>query len=256
MYHFLVWHLLQPFTLLWLFLGLALANLWRRRADTRRRLLLLTVPYVLATLVSLPIIGDLALHALESQYHPLRERPPQTEAIVVLASYVNMPVEQGIRPEMDEDCLDRCLKAAEMYHQGLPISVIVTGGNSGEDAPNPIPAESMAQFLRQLGVKPYDLIVERHSRTTLENAEESKRILDQRGLKRILLVTTAAHMPRSVGCFHKRGFEVVACPCRYRSEEFDLRLFRFLPDFYAVENFQRASHEWLGLLWYHFKEKM
>src|SRR5690349_7112093 len=78
--------LLDPYALLYLLLALAVGNLWRRRGVTRRRLLLVTLPFAALTLLWVPAVVHLALGTLEWQYQPLRERPADAGAIVVLAA--------------------------------------------------------------------------------------------------------------------------------------------------------------------------
>lgn len=92
--------------------------------------------------------------------------------------------------------------------------------------------------------------LETQSRTTYENAVESKRLLEQRGIGKVVLVTEAIHLPRGVGCFRRQGFEVVPAACQYRATRFELAPSRFLPNANAALNFQEVWHEWLGLAWY------
>ncbi len=80
--------LLQPTFLLYVTLGLAIANLWRRRKESRGRLLWVTVPYLLLSLVCTRAAGTLAHRALEWPYPPSDEAPGDAQAIVVLSGYV------------------------------------------------------------------------------------------------------------------------------------------------------------------------
>src|ERR1700733_4640983 len=77
--------ILQPFLLLFVLTLLACANLWRKRKEKRRRLLLLTLPLVGVTTVCLPPVGYLALGSLEWRYPPPKEYPTDAGMIVVLA---------------------------------------------------------------------------------------------------------------------------------------------------------------------------
>ena len=86
MYFYFVWYLLQPYLLLYLLAALALANLWRKRCETRGRLTVLTLAFVLLALASTPAVSYLALGSLEWQYPPGGQRPADTEVIVVLAA--------------------------------------------------------------------------------------------------------------------------------------------------------------------------
>jgi uncharacterized SAM-binding protein YcdF (DUF218 family) len=248
--------LLQPYTLVHLLLALAIANLWRKRRETRRRLLLLTGLFVAFTALSIPAIGYLALRTLEGQYPPLERKPADAEAIVVLAGGVSLPDETGGPAEMGADTLQRCLHAAELYRQGTNCPVLVSGGKVDPESPGPAFAQVMRDFLLRLNVRDSDVIVEDTSRNTYENAIESCNILDKHNIRKIVLVTDAVHMNRAVHCFRKQGLEVVPAPCYFRAGCLDGSLRDLLPNPNAVEACGLAGYEWLGTVWYRLRGRL
>jgi uncharacterized SAM-binding protein YcdF (DUF218 family) len=243
MYRWIV-DLLQPYALAYLATGLAIANLWRKRAGRPRWLALVTVAFLLLTALSMPAVGYLAVGSLEWRYPPLEQRPEDTEAIVVLAGGT-----RGER-ELDEDTLRRCLHAAELYRQGRPCPVLVSGGKADPSSQVPACSRLMSDFLVQLGVSKQDLIVEDRSRTTYENAVECRRLLEQHRLAQVVLVTDAVDMYRTVRCFRKQGVAVVPSPCHYRARGWGWSVLGFLPNPNAARGVTRAWHEWLGMGWY------
>jgi uncharacterized SAM-binding protein YcdF (DUF218 family) len=254
MYRLLV-DLLQPTVLLYLLMAGGLARLWWKRQGSRP-LLIVTVCFVLLSLICIQPTGYLALGTLEWPYPPLQERPEDAEAIVVLSGYVAVLDEEGKQVQLGVDTMYRCVRAAEVYHQGKPCPVLVSGGKVNPSAPGPALAVPMRDFLIRLGVRESDLIVEDRSRTTYENAVESSRLLDERGLQRIILVTDAAHMKRAAGCFQKQGMSVAPCGCRYRARQLEWSLRTFLPDPGMATGVQDACHEWLGIAWYSLQGRM
>jgi uncharacterized SAM-binding protein YcdF (DUF218 family) len=254
MYQVLVWRVLQPYLLAWLLMGLAIVNLWRKRQETRKRLLLVTIPFLIVTVISLPVVGDVITLAQERPFPPLTQRPADTQAIVVLASYVYRPAADGDIAELDESTCSRCRKAAALYHQGKPCPIIVSGGDTSPGGVNC--AAVMADFLVKLGVRAEDVVVEGNSLTTYENAVESCKLLKERQVSRIILVTDVAHLARASGCFRKQGMDVMPCGCHYRAHEFEFGFSEFLPQPNVAQNCQRACHEWLGLAWYWLKGRI
>jgi len=246
-------YLLRPHLLLCLAVGLALIHLWRQGSEGRRRLRWLLIPFVGMLLLCMPATTYLATGSLEWFHPPLRERPTDVGAVVVLGGYLRPADSMRPEPELGMDTLYRCVKAAEVYRQGAPLPVLVSGGPTDADGSGPAIAELMRDFLQRLGVKSADLWVEGRSRTTHENAVFSCEMLSRRGIRRIVLVTDAAHLPRALGCFRKQGVEVVPCGCRYHDGTFSPSLESFLPDPAAARGFQDAWHEWLGLGWYWFR---
>lgn len=250
------WHFLQPFPLLLLLTGVMLANLWRKRRETRGRLLLVTVPYLLLLLLSLPMSAYLLLGSLEWQYPAVETRPDDVQAIVVLGSLVRQPSGQRLRPELDENSLNRCLRAAELYRQGPPCPVLVSAGDDNPERWGPCCAEAMRDFLVRLGVRATEIIVEDRSTTTYENAVESRKLLEARGLHKIALVSDGTHLPRADRCFRKQGVETVPAGCRYRATPSSDRRWGFVPSTRSVIECEGACHEWLGLAWYWVRGKI
>jgi uncharacterized SAM-binding protein YcdF (DUF218 family) len=255
MYRFVV-DLLEPHTILSLCVALALFQLWRKRREPTRRLLPLILPLAGLALVSNPIVAHFAMLSLESQYPAADEKSPAAEALVVFAAGLYAPSGPRLRAELDEDTLHRCLHAAHLYTEGPPRLVLVSGGKVEADDPGPTCAAVMADFLRQLGVKESDLVVEQNSRSTYENAVESAKLLRERGCHGALLVVDAVDMPRAALCLRKQGIEVLPAPCHYRVTNFELSLFSFLPSPGAANGFRRVWHEWLGLAWYWLRGRL
>ena len=249
MYRFLA-DLCEPFLLLYLLAALAVANLWRKRLESRRRLLLVTVAFVALAALSTRAVAYLAVGSLEWQYPPRHDRPDRVEAIVVLACAVLPPDEVRLEAELGADTLARCIHAARLYHQGEPCPVVVSGGRLDPGVEGLTAAAVMRDFLLEQGLAQSDLLMEDESRTTYENAERTAVLLRQRAIQRIALVTDAVDLLRAERCFRAQGFEVTPSGSRYRATHFNWSLFDFLPSAGAARDTQRALQEWLGMAWY------
>ena len=116
-------------------------------------------------------------------------------------------------------------------------------------------ADYAAAVFESLGISRERLTMERRSRNTQENAEFSKLIAAPKSGERWLLVTSAYHMPRSVGLFRKAGFAVEPYPVDWRvGKAADLLTFSAV----AVDGLERtdiAMREWIGLAAYHLAGK-
>jgi uncharacterized SAM-binding protein YcdF (DUF218 family) len=244
MYHLIV-ELLQPSVLLYLLAGLLLLALWRRRRDQRRLMLFLTASYLALYLCATPLVGYFALASLEWSQPPLIQRPADTQAVVILGGYIRPAAGFRRQPELGEDTLYRCLEGARLYHQGAPCLIVVSGG-AVDETDGWACAPQMRDFLTRLGVAAGDVIIEDRSRTTWENAVESNKLLEQRGIRKAVLVTDAAHLFRAARCFRKQGLEIVCGGCRYRATGSPLELKSFLPNPGGARGLQYAWHEWVG----------
>ena len=105
----------------------------------------------------------------------------------------------------------------------------------------------MRQFMRDLGVPGQVLVLENRSRNASQNAEYSAEALAEQGVNRILLVTSAFHMPRAKGLFEAQGLEVI--PVATDHEVLSRPLWRnLLPETSALDGSSRAIKEIVGRL--------
>ncbi|CAN5851778.1 hypothetical protein BH23PLA1_BH23PLA1_21470 [soil metagenome] len=251
--------LMSPFLVLVVLALLAQANLWRRRPEGRRRLILAALPLIGLWILCTPAFGHLAFGTLEWQVSAAdaRQAEKNAEAIIVLGGYVLPADADRPRPLLGPDSLYRCFHAAELYRRIGPCPVIVSGGKVDPDGPGPAIAPVLVEFLITQGVDPADLILEDRSRSTHENAVECARVLQSLGFnKKIALVTEAFHMPRALACFQKQGVHALAAPCHRRAASFEPALAAFLPQPTTPRGGQQVFHEWLGLAWYKFQGRI
>jgi len=113
---------------------------------------------------------------------------------------------------------DRFIQSAWLYKKGFIKKIIVTGGQNGfTNDDDFVEAEFVASTLKDLGIPSSDIFVEGNSRNTIENAEYSYKILDSLGLKKskVMLITSAFHMPRARETFEKAGFIIRPYPCAF-----------------------------------------
>lgn len=112
----------------------------------------------------------------------------------------------------------------------------------------------MRGLLEEWGIPASAVGVEEDSIDTREDALFSYRILSARGIRRVVLVTSATHIPRAAGAFRKVGFEVIPAPADFRSGwEGSNPILLWLPDAESMKRSERALHEWLGLWVYRLR---
>lgn len=113
---------------------------------------------------------------------------------------------------------DRFIQTALLYKTGRIKKIIASGGRNGmflED--NFIEAEFIAKNLVDLGIPKQDIIIEGNSKNTQENAANTKKILDSLGAikTKIVLITSAFHIPRAEVTFKNAGVNVRPYPCAF-----------------------------------------
>lgn len=225
-------------------LGWLLARRWPRlgRALSASGVIVLLV-------ISTNAGARLLLTPLENMSAPLDySQPTGAQAIVVLgAGSVEGAPEYGGRDVPDQVALVRLQYAAHLQHAtGLPV--LASGGNAAPGRGVQAKAAMMARVLREDFKTPVAW-VEDQSADTAENALFSARILKAAGVRRVLLVTQALHMPRAQAEFVRNGIDVVPAPTLFysRSKWSPLML---VPTASGLYRSFYAIHEWMGLGWY------
>jgi len=231
---------------------LAVAGLifWQRRWGR----VLVGASLVFLYLLSTEPVRDMLLNPLETAYPPLQKNalPAGKLAIVLLGGgiYEKAP-EYGGRDSLASYALMRTVYAAALARQtGLPV--YATGGAPLTEDAQP-EGRIMRRWLLELGVPESLVHAEAAANTTWENAGYIRTLLQKQGISRVVLVTSAWHMPRAVWCFKSHGLDVIAAPCAYLAERgaYDVR--SFLPRWTVFSDSGQGLHEYLGLLWYRIR---
>jgi uncharacterized SAM-binding protein YcdF (DUF218 family) len=235
--------LLPPGCMLMLAAVGALLSLRRPRVGRSLLALSFFALYALST----PFVADALLKTLEAEPRdPVAEKSGQ--AIVVLGGGTYFSAPEYGQNTVSTGTLARLRYAAHLQRT-MNKPVLVTGGapqgNPGAES------ELMKQLLETEFLVPVRW-VEKNSRTTLENARLSRRVLDTAGIRRVYLVTHAWHMPRARLAFEHAGFTVIPAGTGYATR-FKLTALDFLPSAAALFDSSVFFHEVIGIGWYHLR---
>jgi uncharacterized SAM-binding protein YcdF (DUF218 family) len=133
--------------------------------------------------------------------------------------------------------------------------LVFTGGSAGLLGEGPPEAIGARKLWLSLGVPAERMTFEEKSRNTWENAVFTRDLVKPKPGEIWLLVTSAWHMPRSVGIFRHLGFDVIPYPVAYRTfgDERDFLLSPSMTD--RIFMFDFGIREWVGLLAYRLAGK-
>ncbi len=247
------WFLIQPlnFAILLVLSGLFFSWLgWRRLARTAALVGVLTLAVCTWT-----NIGAIAVQPLEERHPRPDPAPTDVAGIIVLGG----GFEGGINKirggyELNSGG-DRFVEAAILAHRFPQAKVVVTGGSGALVLDGVGDAETAPPMFEGLGIGRDRLILENESRDTYENAVFTHRMVQPKPGETWLLVTSAFHMPRSVGLFAKAGFPVTPWPTDYRTT--GQERFGLMQD-NPVDSLQTATlavREWIGLVAYRITDR-
>lgn len=244
----LVAQLIAPLPIILGCVLLALLLYWRGWRRSGAMLAVLGV--VVLWLASWPPVAERLLLPLESAYPPLLDMPPAAgsdaaplEAIVVLGGGWRPQRPWSATARLGDSSATRLMEGIRLWRQRQELSLVVTGASRREgEAPV---ARGYARAARSLGVPEARLrVLDRPTDTGLE----ARAVRDALGAEaRIVLVTSASHMPRAMAHFQAAGLDPLPAPTHYLAGRVDPdQLAYWLPSADDLRKTERAVYEWLG----------
>lgn len=244
----LFWFLFSPLSLVLLLLvaGLLLGALGRRRIG-RWATGTATVLLVLFTTTNL---GLLLVRPLEARF-PRQPEPAEVTGIVVLGGGMNASLNGRNGGWELNRAGDRFVEALRLAQRYPEARILVTGGITVLSDAAESEADAAVRFFTALGIARDRLLVEGESRNTEENALFARQLARPADGDTWLLVTSAAHMPRSVGLFRKAGFDVLPWPTDYFTGADVAPQLALGTGTENLDILNAALREWAGLTAYH-----
>ncbi len=243
------WLLTQPLSITLLLLLVGLALLWTARLRLAATALLLAA-IVLGT-TGFTTLGYVLIQPLEDRFARPAEMPETAGAIIMLGgATLARPSSARQTVEMNDagDRLSATLWLAGRYPEA---KIILSGGSGLLSGETESEAVTAARFFTSFGIASDRLVLEGDSRNTDENVALSRDFLDD-AAGPVFLVTSAFHMPRSVGLFAAQDLDVVPWPTDFRSPGPVGFWFDIANPVQNISVSTVAIKEWIGLAIYHW----
>ncbi len=226
----------------------AVALMWTPWRRTGRRVL--TVLAAVAVILAVLPIGAWMINPLENRFPQIREIPASVVGVITLGGAVN----QFMTVARDQTALssgvERLTKFVAIARRRPGLRLVYTGGSgslSRQDLKETLVAR---RFFSEIGLDPALVVYEDQSRNTHENAVMTHALIRPKPDDTWVLITSAMHMPRSVGVFRKAGWTVLPYPVDYHTD--GTGEFRYFSGFGAgLGGLSTAIKEWLGLFAYY-----
>jgi uncharacterized SAM-binding protein YcdF (DUF218 family) len=247
----ILWWFVQPSKLWLVFVTVGILLLYSRRKNLGRSLLSIAVVIAFLT-IFLPVHTWLA-GPLEQRFPRLTELPVNVDGIVVLGGAVDELLTGAFEQPALNQAAERMTEAVFLAQRYPTAKLVFSGGsslvNQNELTLSLKEADVAKRLFENLGISENRLIVESESRNTWENAFNTKELVQPQEGETWLLVTSAQHMPRSVGIFRKVGWNIIPYPTDYRVIPGKRQ-----PNLSFAEKLQiidGTAKEWVGLLSYY-----
>ncbi len=235
--------LLMPVPVTLLLLLWALLFLLRRKTRWLGFLCVLLATALLFAASYAPLNNRL-IAPLEQRYPSYQATDEPAEYIAVLGSWHRSDPNQPVSSEVKPAGVVRLVEGIRIYHLN-PGSRLIFTGYKGYPLEDPVAyPEKLKELALALGVPAEDILSFTGPKDT---AEEARLIAENFPDSRLVLVTSAAHMPRSMQLFRSAGLAPVAAPTNHISRPVRSRL--QYPSAHALANTQDWWHEQLGTSW-------
>ena len=241
-----LWELVRPSTLLLSVTALGTLLLWSRWHRLGRGLVSTTLVLLLLPAV-LPLASVLE-GPLENRF-PQPALPSQVDGIIVLGGAESPATSAARRQVVLNGAGERLLKGLELAKRYPQAKLVFSGGSGALYGGGPSSAGVAERLFNDFGIDRARTVLERRSRNTHENARFALEQARPRPGETWVLVTSAMHLPRSVGLFRKAGWQVIPYPVDYQSPGY----VTFAPSLRFVEALayvDNAAREWIGLVSY------
>ena len=200
-------------------------------------------------LLTNPFLSNRVFHAWEYPAVDISTMQDTFDVGVVLGGYC----EFDVYPNKDRlnlsDAVNRLSDAVVIYKKCIIKKILLTGGDGRLLGEKVNESDNVLAFLLTLGIPESDILVENKSKNTRENAVFTKNLLENKGLKdaKCLLITSAFHMRRSIGCFNKTGLNFIPFPAHFVAQRIQADMkSTILPDPLMLWKWEVFIKEWIG----------
>ncbi len=241
----LIGFLVSPFWWIVLLLGGAY---FINRKVLKARLYLLA--FILFLIFTNPLLFRGVAGAWEGDLQPAESMRNKSDVCVVLGGMSSYHELSG-RIRFTQSA-DRILQAVDLYKKGIVSKILISGGTSRLIQKTRPESIHLKEFLVTLGIPAQVVLIDSLSRNTHENSINSMDLIRSNGWnERVILVTSAFHMKRAVGCFNKAGFTVYP----YTTDPLKgISPITFsdvvLPSVSVLKNWDYLIREWVGIIMY------
>lgn len=237
--------LFLPTTMIFIFLLVGICLLWFTRKQKSGKIFV-SISFVLLAFFSYSLFADPILRGIENDYSPLMEIPDSASIkwVVVLGGGLTSDPKLQANDQLSKSSLARLVEGIRIHNHLTDSRLLLSGGAVFNTTAE---ATTMADVAENLGVDKQDIVTETISKDTKDQAREIKKIV---GTGQFILVSSAAHLPRVMALFGKRGLNPVPAPTDFWVKEGQgIHPAEFYPGANELRKVDRAVHEYLGLLW-------
>jgi len=245
----IIWFFLQPSSVLLFLAFIGILLVGTERQHLGRKLALAAISMLI--IFGFSPLGNILIQPLEDRFQrTLIKDGMKIDGIVILGGSVETAVSRNRSSIATNQANERLIEGAKLARRWPNAKIIFSGGSASILNRESSEAVLAKKMLMDLGIDGDRIMPDNNSSNTIENAQESLILAKPKSGENWLLVTSAFHMPRSMGCFRQVGFTVLPWPVDYRTRgPQDASRFFSAPSA-GLRRIDIVTREWIGLLAY------
>ena len=243
-----LWLIINPFNILIFLLLITICFLLLKKNKFTYFFLSLFLIF-LVSFGMLPV-GKYLIYKLEKYYHNTIILPDKVDGLLILGGATNPFLSDEFNQINLNGSVERLIEAIRLIKIYTETKIIFSGGSGSIQKPKMDHARIAKQFFMQIGLDTDKMIFENKSRNTYENILYSKKIAKPKKNERWIVITSAFHMNRTIFIGEKNDWLLTP----YAVDFTQPKKFKFKPNLDLLNNLnqmQRGSHEWIGLITYY-----
>ena len=241
------WRFASPNTSIFLILLTGVGLLFLGREKLGKTLILATTALIF--FISVLPVYNLLLLPLENRFPIPEPLPKKVDGVIVLGG-AEIPKLTQIRGQVSlTDSVERLTTFVSLTYRYSDAKFVYAGGQGAITAQEYKSATTARLFFEQMGLDTSRVIFDSQSRNTQENVENALQLAHPVKGEKWVLITSAWHMPRSVGIFRKLNWQVIPYPVDFKTTG-KLEMSIGIPNFSAIASVSNVVYEWIGLFYY------
>lgn len=246
------WLFAAPLNAIWLLVvGALVIRRWKKTWSNK---ILITAASLFAIFGFLPIGYNMTVF-LERQYDRPQIMPDEVDGIIVLGGSFNSYLSEKTGYVAANSNISRIVDFMALSRKYPEAKKVFSGGSGHILQPTRKEADDAQDFLTMAGFGDADIIYERQSRNTYENALYSKELLKPKAGEKWIVITSAFHIPRTMAIFKQLDWDIIPYPSDPKTD----KQYQFIPKpFSAVGNFfllGKSIREFIGVGVYYMTGK-
>lgn len=201
------------------------------------------------TLLTVVPVEVWLIEILEDRFPQVRKIDHPVDGIIVLGGSIRQLITAYRGQPSLTSGAERLTEFIVLARRYPEAKLVFSGGSALITQPEVKEWKTAYQFFNEMGLDINRIIFEKDSRNTNDNAINTYRLVKPGKGERWLLITSAMHMPRSVGVFRKAGWDPVPFPVDYQTYGSAQKQLRFNLGS-GLKGLSLFWREWLGLLVY------